>query len=53
MNMETVEHYAKIALVTHMLGKQQPLSDTHVNKLREIRLKYLAQNHVGAGRSSD
>jgi L-fuculose-phosphate aldolase len=53
MNMETVEHYAKIALVTHMLGKQQPLSDTHVSKLREIRLKYHAQNQVGAGRSSD
>jgi len=53
MNMETVEHYAKIALVTHMLGKQQPLSDTHVSKLREIRLKYHAQNHVGAGRNSD
>ena len=53
MNMETVEHYAKIALVTHMLGKQQPLSDTHVNKLREIRMKYHAQNHVGAGRSQD
>ncbi len=53
MNMETVEHYAKIALVTHMLGKQQPLSDTHVSKLREIRLKYHAQNHVAAGRGDD
>jgi len=53
MNMETVEHYAKIALVTHMLGKQQPLSDTHVSKLREIRMKYHAQNHVGAGRGTD
>jgi len=53
MNMETVEHYAKIALVTHMLGKQQPLSDTHVNKLREIRMKYLAQNHVGAAHGKD
>src|SRR6516162_8161758 len=53
MNMETVEHYAKIALVTHMLGKQQPLSDTHVSKLREIRQKYLAQNQVGAGRGTD
>ena len=40
MNMETVEHYAKIALVTHMLGRQQPLSEKHVDKLREIRLKY-------------
>jgi L-fuculose-phosphate aldolase len=51
MNMETVEHYAKIALVTHMLGKQKPLSETHVNKLREIRMKYHAQNHVGAGKT--
>ena len=51
MNMETVEHYARIALVTHMLGKQQPLSDTHVSKLREIRLKYLSQNHVATARS--
>lgn len=47
MNMETVEHYAKIALVTHMLGRQQPLSGQHLDKLREIRLKY--HNHVGAG----
>ena len=40
MNMETVEHYAKIALVTHMLGRQQPLSGPHLDKLHEIRLKY-------------
>jgi L-fuculose-phosphate aldolase len=46
MNMETVEHFAKIALVTHMLGKQQTLSEQHVDKLREIRTKYLAHNHV-------
>ena len=45
MNMETVEHFAKIALVTHLLGKQQTLSDQHVDKLREIRTKYLAHNH--------
>src|SRR6516165_778262 len=43
MNMETVEHYAKIALVTHLLGQQQPLSDHHVHKLREIRMKH--HNH--------
>lgn len=48
MNMETVEHFAKIALVTHLLGTQQPLSDQHVDKLREIRTKYLAQNHAMA-----
>jgi L-fuculose-phosphate aldolase len=53
MNMETVEHYAKIALVTHMLGKQKPLSETHVSKLREIRLKYHGQNHVGVGEPKD
>jgi L-fuculose-phosphate aldolase len=40
MNMETVEHYAKIALVTHLLGKQQPLTGKHLDKLHEIRLKY-------------
>jgi L-fuculose-phosphate aldolase len=48
MNMETVEHFAKIALVTHLLGKQQTLSDQHVDKLREIRTKYHAQNHAMA-----
>lgn len=53
MNMETVEHYAKIALVTHMLGKQKPLSETHVSKLREIRLKYHAQNHLAAAQGKD
>jgi L-fuculose-phosphate aldolase len=53
MNMETVEHYAKIALVTHMLGRQKPLSDTHLSKLREIRLKYHGQNHVGVAEGKD
>ena len=53
MNMETVEHYAKIALVTHMLGRQQPLSEHHVSKLREIRLKYQARNQVGAAHGED
>lgn len=47
MNMETVEHYAKIALVTHMLGRQKPLSEVHVSKLKEIRLKYQSRNQVG------
>jgi len=48
MNMETVEHYAKIALVTHMLGRQEPLTGQHLDKLHEIRLKY--HNNVGAGK---
>ena len=33
MKMETVEHFAKIALVTHVLGRQQPLSTNEVEKL--------------------
>ena len=53
MNMETVEHFAKIALVTHLLGKQQPLSDQHVDKLREVRLKYRNHNHVSMAQSED
>ncbi len=51
MNMETVEHFAKIALVTHLLGKQQPLSDQHVDKLREMRVKY--RNHVAVGQGKE
>ena len=51
MNMETVEHFAKIALVTHLLGKQQPLSDQHVDKLREMRVKY--RNHVAVVQGKD
>lgn len=45
MNMETVEHFAKIALVAHQLGCQSQLSDQHVSKLREIRLKNQNNHH--------
>ena len=40
MKMETVEHFAQIALVTHLLGRQQPLKDTEVEKLLVARAKY-------------
>ncbi len=40
MKMETVEHFAKIALVTHLLGRQQLLSDEDVGKLMIAREKY-------------
>lgn len=40
MRMETVEHFAKIALVTHMLGQAQPLGEKEVEKLHEVRLRY-------------
>jgi L-fuculose-phosphate aldolase len=40
MKMETVEHFAQIALVTHLLGRQQPLSGVDVEKLMLARTKY-------------
>lgn len=42
MKMETVEHFAKIALVTHLLGQQQPLSDEAVEKLVATRVRELS-----------
>jgi L-fuculose-phosphate aldolase len=33
MNMETVEHFAKISLVSHLLGRQHPLDEEQVEKL--------------------
>jgi L-fuculose-phosphate aldolase len=42
MKMETVEHYAQIALVTHLLGRQQPLSAEQVAKLMATRVRDLA-----------
>jgi L-fuculose-phosphate aldolase len=42
MNMETVEHFARIALVVHQLGRQQLLSGEDVNKLMAAREKYEA-----------
>lgn len=46
MHMETVEHFAKICLVAHMLGRQELLSGENVDKLRAIREKYLAMQYV-------
>jgi L-fuculose-phosphate aldolase len=40
MKMETVEHFAQIALVTHLLGKQQPLNEVEIEKLLVARSKY-------------
>jgi ribulose-5-phosphate 4-epimerase/fuculose-1-phosphate aldolase len=40
MKMETVEHFAKIALVTHVLGRQQPLGEQELEKLIMARVKY-------------
>ncbi|MGH9500976.1 MAG: class II aldolase/adducin family protein [Terriglobales bacterium] len=40
MKMETVEHFAQIALVTHLLGRQQPLEGEDLEKLLLARGKY-------------
>jgi L-fuculose-phosphate aldolase len=41
MKMETVEHFAQIALVTHQLGHQQPLGAPELEKLVLARAKYM------------
>jgi hypothetical protein len=35
-----VEHFAQIALVTHLLGRQQPLTGLDIEKLLAARTKY-------------
>lgn len=44
MKMETVEHFAQITLVTHMLGQQQLLASEDTKKLVAARSKYLGFN---------
>jgi len=39
--METVEHFAKIALAARQIGSQQLLDDFQIGKLMEARRKYL------------
>lgn len=46
MKMETVEHFAKVALVAHQLGRQQLLSHEEVEKLLAVRRKYAAVNSM-------
>ncbi len=48
MKMETVEHFAEIALVTHLLGRQQPLKDVEIEKLMMARAKYFGAK-IAAG----
>ena len=43
MKMETVEHFAQIALVTHLLGRQQPLQAVEIEKLLTARTKYFGE----------
>lgn len=45
MHMETVEHFAKVALVAHVLGRQRLLSEEDMRKLAVVREKYAGGNH--------
>ena len=42
MHMETVEHFAKIVLTTHLLGQERLLNDAQVEDLIKIRKKLQA-----------
>lgn len=48
MKMETVEHFAQIAMVTHVLGRQQPLQGADLQKLLEARKKYEGSRSAAA-----
>ena len=40
MKMETVEHFAQVTLVTHILGRQEPLGNEELEKLLVVRSRY-------------
>jgi L-fuculose-phosphate aldolase len=46
--METVEHFARIALVAELLGGANVLPKTEVNKLLDSRSRYGIKSRVGA-----
>lgn len=50
MKMETVEHFAHIALVAHLLGREQPLGEKEVEKLWAVRHRYNGGGKSGAVR---
>lgn len=49
--METVEHFAKISLVTELLGRQVLLSETDVDKLLAARQRYFGSGTPAIERS--
>ncbi len=56
MHMETVEHFAKVALVAHMLGREHLLTEEEMRKLATAREKYAGGNHSrknGGGRTAE
>src|SRR5438067_6063946 len=52
MCMETVEHFAKITLVTHLLGRQTLLNEEQVGKLRTVAEQYVMGGGNGSPKDS-
>lgn len=50
--METTEHFARVALVTELLGKQNVLSNSDVEKLHVARVRYGANAEPISGVAS-
>jgi L-fuculose-phosphate aldolase len=50
--METVEHFAKISLVTEILGRQVLLSGSEVDKLLAVRQRYFGSGTPAVERTS-
>jgi L-fuculose-phosphate aldolase len=46
LRLETAEHFARVALVTELLGKQKLLSHADVEKLLAARARYGAGAHI-------
>lgn len=53
MHMETVEHFAKVALVAHTLGRQHLLGEEEMRKLATAREKYNHSPKNGAARAAE
>lgn len=52
MKMELVEHFAMIALVTQLLGRQQPLTQQDLGRLAAARQRYQSPGGLGPGAPS-
>lgn len=52
-HMETTEHFARVALVTGLLGKRTLLSDTDVEKLEAARARYFTGTQAPSAAKSD
>ena len=50
--METVEHFAKISLVTELLGQQKLLTEAEVDRLMTLRSRFYGPDAIPIPRSS-